>query len=60
MTKLYSKNFQNREDAIQEVFNNLNSYTGDKDGAVALTKATAILVAKMCKDNVFSVFNNTI
>jgi centrosomal protein CEP104 len=60
VTKLYSKNFQNREDAIQEVFNNLNSYTGDKDGAVALTKATAILVAKMCKDNVFSVFNNTI
>ena len=27
---------------------------------MALTKATAILVAKMCKDNVFSVFNNTI
>ena len=25
VTKLYSKNFQNREDAIQEVYNNLNN-----------------------------------
>ena len=60
MTKLYSKNFQNREDAIQEVYNNLNNYKGDKEEAKALMRATAILVAKMCKDNVFSVFNNSI
>ncbi len=61
MTKLYSKNFQNREDAIQEVYNNLNSYNkGDKEEAKSLMRATGILVAKMCKDNVLSVFNNSI
>ncbi len=60
VTKLYSKNFQNREDAIQEVYNNLNNYKGDKEEAKSYMRATAILVAKMCKDNVFSVFNNSI
>ncbi len=57
---MYSKNFQNREDAIQEVHNNLSNYKGDKEEAKALIRASAILVAKMCKDNVFSVFTNSI
>mgnify|MGYP001811148176 CR=1 FL=1 len=60
VTKLYSKNFQNREEAIQEVFNNLSNYKGEKEDAKALMRATAILVAKMSKDNVFSVFNNAL
>ena len=60
VTKLYSKNFQNREEAIQEVFNNLSNYKGEKEEAKALMRAAAILVAKMSKDNVFSVFNNAL
>jgi centrosomal protein CEP104 len=60
VTKLYSKNFQNREDAITEVHNNLQNYKGDKEEARAIFRAAAILVAKMCKDNVFSIFNNSI
>jgi centrosomal protein CEP104 len=57
---LYSKNFQNREDAITEVHNNLMNYKGDKEEARAIFRATAILCAKMSKDNVFSIFNNSI
>lgn len=57
---MYSKSFQNREDAIQEVYSNLSNYKGDKEEAKSLMRATGILVAKMCKDNVFSVFNNAI
>ena len=60
VTKLYSKNFQNREDAIQEVFNNLTNYKGEKEEAKGLMRAAAILVAKMSKDNVFSIFNNAL
>ncbi len=61
VTKLYSKNFQNREDAIQEVYKNLQNYQSDnKEEAKAMFRAAAILVAKMCKDNVFSIFTNTI
>jgi hypothetical protein len=61
VTKLYSKNFQNREDAMTEIYNNLNSYKGgDREEAKSLMRASAILVAKMCKDNVFSIFNNSI
>jgi len=58
VTKLYSKNFQNREDAIEEVHKNLVQYRGDE--ARALFRASAILVAKMSKDNVFSIFNNSL
>ena len=60
VTKLYSKNFQSREDAIQEVFNNLSNYKGEREEAKALLRAAAILVAKMSKDNVFSIFNNAL
>lgn len=60
VTKLYSKNFQNREDAIQEVFSNLTNYKGDREEAKSLMRASGILVAKMCKDHVFSVFNKTV
>lgn len=60
VTKLYSKNFQNREDAIQEVFNNLTNYKGDREEAKSLMRASGILVAKMCKDHVISVFNKTV
>ena len=60
VTKLYSKNFQNREDAITEVHTNLQNYKGDKEEARAIFRAAAILVAKMCKDNVFSIFSNSI
>jgi centrosomal protein CEP104 len=60
VTKLYSKNFQNREDAIQEVFTNLSNYKGEREEAKALMRASAILVAKMSKDNVFSIFNNAL
>jgi centrosomal protein CEP104 len=58
--KLYSKNFQNREEAIQEVLTNLSNHKGSRDEAKELMKAAAILVAKMSKDNVFSVFNNAL
>ena len=59
--KLYSKNFQHREEAIQEVYNNLNNVkAGDKDEARTLMRATGTLLTKMCKDNVFSVFNSSI
>ena len=48
VTKLYSKNFQNREDAIAEVYNNLVSYKGELvEESKALFRATAILVAKV-------------
>ena len=60
VTKLYSKNFQNREDAIQEVLNNLSNYNGDKEEAIRLMRAATILVAKMSKDNVFSVFSKSL
>ena len=61
VTKLYSKNFQNREDAILEVYNNLVGYKGEPgEEPKALFRASAILVAKMAKDNVFSIFNNAI
>ena len=60
VTKLYSKNFQHREDSIQEVFQNLTNFQGDKEEAKLLMRAAAILIAKMIKDNVFSVFNNAL
>jgi centrosomal protein CEP104 len=60
VTKLYSKNFQHREDAIQEVSQNLTNFQGDKEEAKLLMRASAILIAKMIKDNVFSVFNNAL
>lgn len=60
VTKLYSKNFQAREEAIQEVYQKLSEFNGNKDEAKTLMRASAILVAKMIKDNVFSVFNNAL
>lgn len=61
MTKLYSKNFQNREDALQEIYTNLSNYTAsDKPDAKSLMRASAILVAKMFKDNVYSIFQHSI
>ena len=60
VTKLYSKNFQHREDAIQEVSQNLTNFQGDKEEAKLLMRAASILIAKMIKDNVFSVFNNSL
>lgn len=38
----------------------MNNYKGDREGAKTLMRAAAIAVAKMCKDNVFSIFNNSI
>lgn len=39
---------------------NLSNFNGDKEDAKSLLKAAAILIAKMIKDNVFSVFNNAL
>lgn len=64
MTKLYSKSFQNREDALQEIYTNLSNYgkegSGDKEEPKSLMRASAILVAKMCKDNVYSIFQHSL
>lgn len=57
---MYSKNFQNREDALAEVHANLQNFKGDKEEARLMFRASAYLVAKMCRDNVFSIFNNSV
>ena len=49
-----------REEAIQEVFQNLSNFSGEKEEAKNLMKASAVLIAKMIKDNVFSVFSNSL
>lgn len=60
---MYSKNFQNREIALQEIYTNLSNYSkgnGDKEEPKSLMRASAILVAKMCKDNVYSIFQHSL
>lgn len=48
VTKLYSKNFQNREDAIDEAYASLEGYQNQSvEETKAFFRATSILVAKV-------------
>ncbi len=55
---MYSKNFQVREEAIQESYQKLSDFKGDKDDAKYLMRAAILLIARTTKDNVFTIFNS--
>jgi hypothetical protein len=55
---LYSKNFQVREEAIQESYQKLSTFKGDKDEAKYLMRSAILLITRTTKDNVFTIFNS--
>ncbi|CAF0894566.1 unnamed protein product [Didymodactylos carnosus] len=58
--KLYNRNYARREEALDEIYQIISTFNGDSQEANSYLRAGSFVVARMCRDNVFSTFSNSL
>ncbi|CAF0816816.1 unnamed protein product [Didymodactylos carnosus] len=58
--KLYNRNYARREEALDEIYQIVSTFNGDNQEANSYLRAGSFVVARMFRDNVFSIFSSSL